>query len=103
MTSKSRGATDVPEHLLGLLEHRADVVARGDVDQREQLHVGLRRHRRRLADGRVPGFGRPLDLLLGEAGVVDQQLGVGGGGDRRRRGGGVAGEDNRCARPGSGP
>jgi hypothetical protein len=45
----------------------------------------------------VPGFGGALDLLLGEAGIVDQQLGVGSGGDRRWRGRGVAGDHDRAS------
>ena len=91
------------EDLLGLLEHLADVVAGGDVDQGEHLHVGLAGDRGGLADGRVAGFGGALDLLLGEAGVVDQQLGVGGGGHGRRAGRGVAGDDDRAARARLGP
>ena len=67
------------------------MVAGGDVDQGEHLHVGLAGDRGGLADGRVAGVGGALGLLLGEAGVVDQQLGVGG---RLRRSSGRA----RCRR-----
>ena len=87
------------EHLARLLQHLADVVAGGDVDEGEHLDVRLGGDRGRLADGRVAGFGGALGVLLGEAGVVDEQVGVGGGGDRRRRGRGVAGDHDRAARP----
>ena len=73
------------------------MVTGGDVDQGQQLDVGLAGDRGGLGEGPVPGFGGALDLLLGKAGVVDQQLGVGGSGDRRRRGSGVASEDDRAA------
>src|SRR3954451_352673 len=66
----------------GLVEDRADVVAGGDVDQREHLYVGLAGDGGGLAHGRVAGVGGSLHLLLGEAGVMDEEVGVG----RRRDG-----------------
>src|SRR4051812_3729808 len=88
------------EDLFCLLDHLAHVVAGGDVDEGEQLHVGLGGDGGCLPDGRVAGFRRALDLLLGEGGVVNQQVGVGGRGDGggARRGG--AGDRERAARPG---
>ena len=65
------------EDLARLLEHLADVIAGGDVDEGEHRHVGLGGDRGGLADRRVAGFGGALGLLLGEAGVVDEELGVG--------------------------
>ena len=55
------------ELLARLGQHLADVVARGDVDQGEQLHARLARQLGRLAGGRVAGLGGALDLLVGEA------------------------------------
>ena len=86
------------EDLLRLLEHLADVVAGGDVDEGEQLHVGLGGDGGGLADGRVAGFGGPLHLLLGEGGVMDEQVGVGRGGDGGGAGRAVAGDDDGAAR-----
>ena len=86
------------EDLAGLLEHVFDVVAGGDVDEGEHLHLGLAGDRRRLADGRVAGVERALGLLLGEAGVVDEQLGAPGRLDGRPARRGVAGDHDRPAR-----
>ena len=69
------------------------------MDQGEHLHVRLAGDGGGLADGGVAGLGGALDVLLGEAGVVDQQLGVGGGGHGGRAGRGVAGDDDGAARP----
>src|SRR6185295_7283142 len=85
------------EDLPRLLDHLADVVAGGDVDQRQQLHVRLGGDGGRLTDGRVPGLGGALHLLLGEGGIVDQQVGVGGGGDGGGAGRAVAGDHDRAA------
>src|SRR3954470_15234828 len=69
------------EDLFRLLDHLADVVAGGDVDEGEQLYVCLGGDGGGLADGRGAGIGGPLGLLLGERGVVDEQVGVGRGRD----------------------
>src|SRR3954463_11357972 len=87
------------EDLFCLLDHLAHVVAGGDVDEGEQLHVGLGGDGGCLPDGRVAGFRRALDLLLGEGGVVNQQVGVGGRGDGGGARRGVAGDRERAARP----
>ena len=64
------------ELLARLGEHLADVVARGDVDQGEQPHARLPGQLGRLAGGGVAGLGGALGLLVGEARVVDEQLGL---------------------------
>ncbi len=69
------------------------------MDEGEQLDVRLGGDRGRLAHRRVAGLGGALGVLLGEAGVVDEQVGVGGGGDRLRRGRGVAADHDRAAVP----
>src|SRR5437868_3354852 len=51
---------------LRLLDRLADVVAGGDVDEGEELYVGLGGDGGGLAEGRVAGFGTALGLLLGE-------------------------------------
>ena len=72
------------------------VVAGGDVDQGEQLRPPPRGRPRPPGRGRVAGVGGALRLLLGEARVVDQQLGAA----RRPRaslaGRGVAGDRRAC-------
>ena len=77
--SKSRGAIAPGHRLSRLRKHGADVVARRDVDDGEHLDLGLAGDDRGLARRRVPGFGGSLRLLVGEAPVVDQQLGAVGG------------------------
>src|SRR6476620_4011100 len=75
------------EDVAGLFDHLAYVVPGGDVDEGEQLYVGLVGDGGGLGDGRVAGLGGALDLRLGEGGVVDQEVGVGCGGDGRGAGG----------------
>ena len=65
------------------------------MDEGEHLHPGLAGDRGRLADSRVAGVERALGLLLGEAGVVDEELGAPRRLDRRLTGAGVAGDDDR--------
>ena len=76
-----------------LVEHGAHVVARGDVDEGEQADVGVGGELGRLPGGRVPGLGRALDLLLGKARVVDEQLRPVGGDPGHLAGRGVAADD----------
>ena len=54
--SKSRGRVVRRERVARLLQDVADVVARGDVNQREQLHLGFARELGGLARRRVAGL-----------------------------------------------
>jgi hypothetical protein len=46
-----------------------------EVREREQSDLGLERERRRLRGGRVSGLGGALAILLGEGGLVDEEVG----------------------------
>ena len=65
------------------------------MDRGEHLHLGIAGDGGGLADGRVAGRERALGLLLGEAGVVNEEVRPAGGLDRCRRGAGVAGDRDR--------
>lgn len=69
---------------------------------REDEHpdLGATRHLGRLRGRRVPGLVRALPLLLGEAGVVDEHVGVGGDVEHRAGGARVARQDDLPARTG---
>ena len=64
------------------------------MDEGQQFDAGVAGDLRRLARRRVPGGGGALALLVGEARVVDEQLGAVGGGERRAAGCRVAGDDD---------
>src|SRR4029077_3830413 len=85
------------EYLASLLQHFADVIARRNMDQGQELDFGLAGYSGGLADGGVAGVGGALGLLLGEAGVVDEQLPSLAGLTRRPAGSRVAGDDDRAA------
>ena len=96
--SKSRGSSQAGEHRPSLVAQLAAAVARRDVGQREQLHLGVRRDLRCLRSGRVSGQARPIALLLPEGRLMDQQVGRVGGDRERLAGRGVAGDDDLAAR-----
>ena len=58
------------------------------MNQGQELHLRLPRQLRGLPRRRVAGLGRPLELVVGEAPIVHQQLGLVGGhpGHLARRG-----------------
>ena len=87
---------EVPRRL-GPREHRACLVAqlaagvaRRDVGQGEQPHIGVPGGFRGLPGGAVERLGRPLELLVQERRLVDEHVGLMSGDRERLAGRGVA-------------
>src|SRR3954451_5316916 len=77
----------------GLVADLAPRVARGDVRQREQADAGLGGQLGGLARGGVAGLQRAVELVGGERGLVDQDVGAVGGHADHVAGAGVPRED----------
>jgi hypothetical protein len=97
MASKSRGTT--VEHRPRLVADLAAAVARGHMRQREQAHLGVPRQPGRVPGGRVSRLHGAIALLLGERGLVDEQVRPVRGDPHGVGRCGVAGDDQLAPRP----
>ncbi len=79
IVSKSRGGLGRGEHGARLVAQLPARVAAGDMGEREQPHLGVARELRGLPGGAVLRQACALDLLLGERGLVHEQVGLVGG------------------------